>query len=189
MESSTEATPLRDETRARILAVALELFAERGFAATSTREVSERLGFTKAALYYHFRTKEDLLDALVRPVLDEMETLVGSAPAEQTPAARRSLLRGMIDLISAHEDVVRVVSQDPSARHRPPLARAELIFQRFIELLTGAETLDVSVRMRAAVVIGGIAAALSYAEPDDDPEAVREGIFAAACGALDLPVA
>ena len=39
-----------DQTRARILDVALELIADRGFAATSTREIAERLGVTKAAL-------------------------------------------------------------------------------------------------------------------------------------------
>ena len=43
---------------------ALDLFAEKGFAQTATRELAERLGFTKAALYYHFRTKDDLLAAL-----------------------------------------------------------------------------------------------------------------------------
>ena len=42
--------PTRDETRDRILEVTLQLIADHGFAATSTREISERLGFTKAAL-------------------------------------------------------------------------------------------------------------------------------------------
>jgi AcrR family transcriptional regulator len=42
-------------TRARILAIALELFAEQGFAGTSVADIAGRLGTTKAALYYHFR--------------------------------------------------------------------------------------------------------------------------------------
>src|SRR5262245_44199063 len=61
----SSAVTTSSETRARILATAVELIAEKGFAATTTRELSERLGFTKAALYYHFRTKDDLLVALV----------------------------------------------------------------------------------------------------------------------------
>jgi AcrR family transcriptional regulator len=177
----------RDETRARILAVALELIAERGFAATSTREMSERLGFTKAALYYHFRTKDDLLEALVQPALDEMEVLVEGVAPRPSPAARRELIRGFIELMGAHEDVIRVLSEDPSVRHRPPLARAEPIFRRFIQLLTGEESPDTAARTRALAALGGVQMALVNAEPDDDREVVREAAFAAACGALGLP--
>src|SRR5216110_1198663 len=51
----------RGDTRARIQRVALELFAEQGYDATSLREIAERLGVTKAALYYHFKSKEDIV--------------------------------------------------------------------------------------------------------------------------------
>ncbi|MFJ2912942.1 TetR/AcrR family transcriptional regulator [Streptomyces sp. NPDC087228] len=53
--------PRRGNTRQRIQDVALELFAEQGYEKTSLREISERLDVTKAALYYHFKTKEDIL--------------------------------------------------------------------------------------------------------------------------------
>ena len=43
----------RGDTRARIQQVALEMFAEQGYERTSLREIAERLGVTKAALYYH----------------------------------------------------------------------------------------------------------------------------------------
>ena len=52
------------DTRERILDVALELFTEQGFDGTSLREIAERLGVTKAALYYHFESKDDILLAL-----------------------------------------------------------------------------------------------------------------------------
>jgi AcrR family transcriptional regulator len=52
------------QTRERILDIALELFVEKGYDKTSLREIAERLGFTKAALYYHFHSKEDILMAL-----------------------------------------------------------------------------------------------------------------------------
>ena len=45
--------------------VALELFTENGYEATSLREIAERLGVTKAALYYHFKTKDEIIDSLV----------------------------------------------------------------------------------------------------------------------------
>lgn len=60
-------TVVQQDTRTRILGVALELIAEHGYAGTSTRVMCERLGFTKAALYYHFRAKEELVDDLLDP--------------------------------------------------------------------------------------------------------------------------
>ena len=51
-------------TKDRILDIALDLFTEKGFDGTSLREIAEKLGVTKAALYYHFASKDDILMAL-----------------------------------------------------------------------------------------------------------------------------
>ncbi|MGO9342834.1 MAG: TetR/AcrR family transcriptional regulator [Acidimicrobiales bacterium] len=51
-------------TRERILNVALELFTEKGYDGASLREIAERLDVTKAAIYYHFASKGDILMAL-----------------------------------------------------------------------------------------------------------------------------
>jgi len=58
------ATPEPTDTRQRILDVALDLFIEQGFDGTSLRQIAEQLGVTKAALYYHFESKDDILMAL-----------------------------------------------------------------------------------------------------------------------------
>lgn len=72
----------RTDTRARILVTAAELFAERGFAGTSMRDLADRLGVTPAALYYHFPSKGEILKELVdepianiRAVLDQKRDL------------------------------------------------------------------------------------------------------------------
>lgn len=71
---SSTPQPRRGNTRQRIQDVALDLFAEQGYEKTSLREISEKLDVTKAALYYHFKTKEDILvsifEDLNRPVED-----------------------------------------------------------------------------------------------------------------------
>jgi len=51
-------------TRERILDVALDLFVAQGYDGTSLRQIAEQLGVTKAALYYHFESKEEILRAL-----------------------------------------------------------------------------------------------------------------------------
>jgi AcrR family transcriptional regulator len=56
--------PAAPSTRERILDIALDLFIEQGFDKTSLRQIAEQLGFSKAALYYHFASKGDILMAL-----------------------------------------------------------------------------------------------------------------------------
>lgn len=56
--------PDANGTRERILDIALDLFVEKGYEKTSLREIAERLGFSKAALYYHFASKDEILLAL-----------------------------------------------------------------------------------------------------------------------------
>ena len=80
------APPLVDpksDTRQRILDVALDLFTEQGYDGTSLREIAEQLGVTKAALYYHFESKEDILMALHMRIHDfgrEALMLIGEEP-------------------------------------------------------------------------------------------------------------
>ncbi|MEV8598157.1 helix-turn-helix domain-containing protein [Streptomyces sp. NPDC052012] len=66
----------RGDTRQRIQDVALELFAEQGYEKTSLREIAERLEVTKAALYYHFKTKEEILVSIFEDLNRPVEELV-----------------------------------------------------------------------------------------------------------------
>src|SRR5579885_1273959 len=60
----------RTGTREQILSTALDLFLADGFEATSLRQIAEHLGITKAALWYHFPAKEQLVVELTRPFLN-----------------------------------------------------------------------------------------------------------------------
>ncbi|MEU9736985.1 helix-turn-helix domain-containing protein [Streptomyces sp. NPDC048002] len=66
----------RGNTRQRIQDVALELFAEQGYEKTSLREIAERLDVTKAALYYHFKTKEEIIVSLFEDLTTPIEDLI-----------------------------------------------------------------------------------------------------------------
>jgi AcrR family transcriptional regulator len=95
---SREARPSRD-TRAEILEVAAEMFTERGYEATSLREISERLGITKAALYYHFRSKEDIMRALIAPMGDVLTELVERLEAARDVAGWADALSWVIGMV------------------------------------------------------------------------------------------
>src|SRR3954453_6983222 len=91
---SSEPAGTRRDTRALIQDVALELFLEQGYEATSLREIAERLGVTKAALYYHFKTKEDIVASLTEDRVAAIDELIAWAKEQpRTQEARRELLR------------------------------------------------------------------------------------------------
>ncbi|MFE0702946.1 TetR/AcrR family transcriptional regulator [Streptomyces sp. NPDC058872] len=84
----------RGNTRQRIQDVALELFAEQGYEKTSLREIAERLDVTKAALYYHFKTKEDILIGIFEDLTRPMDELIEWAREQpRTLETKRETLR------------------------------------------------------------------------------------------------
>jgi AcrR family transcriptional regulator len=84
---------VREDTRTRIQEIALRLFTEQGYEATSLREIAEELGVTKAALYYHFKTKDDIVASLADLRIAELEELLTwSRSRPKTPETRRELL-------------------------------------------------------------------------------------------------
>jgi AcrR family transcriptional regulator len=175
-----------DDTRKRVLDVAMELIAEKGYAATSTREVCERIGFTKAALYYHFKAKEDLLGALVQPLLDAMADLTSGSQVQAAPAARREVVRRYVDLVAVHVDLMRVLYDDPSVRTQPALSGVRPFYARLHRLLTGTETPDAVDLARARAAIGAVHGALVRADPTENPDDLRDITFTAACSVLGL---
>ncbi|MFI6337956.1 TetR/AcrR family transcriptional regulator [Streptomyces sp. NPDC050535] len=66
----------RGDTRQRIQDVALDLFSEQGYEKTSLREIAEHLDVTKAALYYHFKTKEEILISLFQDLTRPLDELI-----------------------------------------------------------------------------------------------------------------
>ncbi len=67
------------QTREEILRAARELFTERGYAATSTRDVVEHTGVTRGALYHHFDDKTDLFRSVFVDLTEELNNTVASA--------------------------------------------------------------------------------------------------------------
>jgi AcrR family transcriptional regulator len=171
-------------TRQRILAVAVELFSARGFAGTSVRDIAEAMGMTKASLYYHFSSKEEILDAVTEPVRAELAGLVAWAAATPAPAPA-DLLTRLTDLMSRLAPLLSSLFNDPSALHSGQLEHARGQFRAFglalaaAPALAGLPTPVRLLRARCAIgaVRGGVLGALAsdprFAEPPDGERAVR----------------
>jgi AcrR family transcriptional regulator len=146
------------DTRARILVVALELVSERGFAGTSIRDLAERLDLTVAAIYYHFKSKDDLLDALVEPLIAGLTEL--SARAVSGELGQVDVLRELLTVLSGEgAKVMGVLHGDPSATLRLK-ARCEpdQIFAGIVRGIAGSD--DRSALLRATCAVGAIQAAV-----------------------------
>lgn len=66
-----------------ILDVAEELFAVKGFDGTSTNDILEKAGIARGTLYYHFKSKEDILDGVINRMIDQMEEKAAEIAANQ----------------------------------------------------------------------------------------------------------
>lgn len=92
----------RSDMRERIQQVAMELFTRQGYDKTSLREIADRLDVTKAALYYHFRTKEDILDSVVADLAKAVDEVVEWGRAQASVLqARQEVLRRLSELVSS----------------------------------------------------------------------------------------
>jgi len=115
------------EARRRVVVAAQELFRQRGVSGTSMQRVADQLGVTKGAVFYHFRTKQELAEASVELELDAAEeALRGAESSSSAHAAKEVLLEFMVDraverrrdATSLHDDPVLVGIRRGSARFR-----------------------------------------------------------------------
>ena len=100
----------KGNTKQEILQAALDLFSVQGYEATSISQLAEAVGIRKASLYSHFASKQEILDSLIRVVLERYETHSIFANAdwedpdfakgkEMTPEIAVEMLRGQVRYI------------------------------------------------------------------------------------------
>lgn len=104
----------RSDSRREILRVAEEIFAKKGYVATSTREIAEAVGVTKGLLFYHFRTKQQLYLTVIENLTDSLSRL---AIPEQLPgldrmAHIRSFIEGWTDFLAKHPDAQKLLTRE-----------------------------------------------------------------------------
>lgn len=158
------------DTRARIQDVAIRLFIEQGYETTSLREIAEALGVTKAALYYHFKSKEDIVASLVDDharTLDELTDWARRQPA--TPQTRREVIRRYAEKITdgRHHEVMQLVQRNQAALRG--MRKPELMRKRMQELIDAlSEPGDPpAVRLRRSMALFTLHA-VWFSLPDED---------------------
>ncbi|MBO3743285.1 TetR/AcrR family transcriptional regulator [Actinoplanes flavus] len=168
------------ETADRIRAAALELIAAKGVHQVSLREIAERVGITKPALYYHFASRDELVRSLVQPFIDEVE----EALARFGPGAdARELLGAYFDVAYRNRDVTAMIMRDPSILAMVDLASAVGDWRRrMVTMLAGPDAPLADV-VRVQMAIGGLGDC-TVVLPEAPPTELRESVLDAACDML-----
>jgi AcrR family transcriptional regulator len=176
------------DTRTRILDEAMGLFLVGGYTATSLRMIADAIGITQAAVYYHFRAKDDLLVALVDPLMSSYDAVLAAAEERadrERVVDRRALLGAILDHLRVHRDALRLATGDLAVGRHPAYApRIERAANRFAALVAAPGDLAAVTLARAALaVLVTPVVELSAAEVGE----VREVLLDAAVRVLDTP--
>ncbi len=168
------------DTRTRILDTSLELFSEHGFDGTTLQEIADRLGFTKAALYYHFRSKDDLLDALLTPAITGLDELLHAHEGQaDTPGQRRRFMGDYLDHLLSYRRLIAYMVRDLAILAHPTIAAASADRRVRIEAMLAGDHLDFNEQIRVAMAFRGIGGVIAQ-YPDADTAELREALLDAA---------
>ena len=174
----------RTDTRSRVLDAALQLFSEHGFEGSSLQQIADRLGVTKAALYYHFRSKDDLLQALVAPALADLDDILNAHErVHDTPARRREFMGDYVDYLLCHRQLIAYISRDLATLAHPAIADGNRARRARVEALLIGAGLEFDDQIRVAMAFGGVQAAIAQ-YPDVEESQLREALCSAAATLL-----
>ncbi|MGX1852575.1 TetR/AcrR family transcriptional regulator [Streptomyces sp. NBC_01456] len=169
----------RGNTHQRIQDVALELFSEHGYEKTSLREIAEKLEVTKAALYYHFKTKEDivisLFQDLTRPI-DDLVAWAGEQP--RTLETKQEIIRRYSEALRSAEPLFRFMQENQAAVRE--LSIGERFKERMLtlcDLLKEPES-ELADQVRCVTALFSMHAGMfAMQHVEGDPEEKRKAIL------------
>jgi AcrR family transcriptional regulator len=141
----------------RIAHLALARFRVSGFVGTSIADLAGALGISKAAIYYHYRSKDALLHRLVDPLLDAIDACIQdhTTPAASARTARQ-LLGAYLAVLLAHREVVPLVATDVAVLNHPSIGPRLRAQNQQLQSLLAVPNTDVAARLRAEAALGAI---------------------------------
>jgi len=121
-----------EERKKEILDVAEELFTAKGYESTSTTDILERVGIARGTLYYHFKSKEEILDALIDRIIQGMVSNIRLALSDKSTA-----LQKLISFVGAMKVDSAIGKEITDYAHKPQNALMHQKIQNsLLEVLT-----------------------------------------------------
>ncbi|MDC0742159.1 TetR/AcrR family transcriptional regulator [Polyangium mundeleinium] len=188
MTAGTAAT----DTRSRLLDAALRLFSEHGVEGTSLQMIADELGVTKAAVYYHFKTKDEITEAVAAPALQELDQIIEEARTKRSRSAQVDhALTGFVELIVRQRPLLGLYNSDPGMQrvvNRTFQAPRGADLKTRMKTVLAGEAPSLSDAIMVHVVFTGLTmagGAPQYADIDDDT--LREHLLDAGRRLLGRP--
>ncbi|WP_150959072.1 TetR/AcrR family transcriptional regulator [Microbacterium testaceum] len=170
--------------REGLLSVAVQLFNEQGYDATSVADLAKRLGLTKSALYHHFSSKEELLAVALDAALDGLEAVLDQPGAREGAASDRLrfVLTGATDVLVAQLPAVTLLLRvrGNSAVEQAALERRRVFDHRVTSLVAEAQAEgsvrdDVDAAVAARLLFGMINSVVEWYRPGGGVDGDRLG--------------
>ena len=177
-------------TRQRIIDVATDLFIEKGYEATSLREIAERVGVTKAALYYHFASKSEMVAAIIEPFVSAQQEWLAGLPDAPTDEQWADALGLVMDWMIDNRRIFQLFERNHEVfegLHAEGSDHDEL-HARVGTVLSNPDV-DVRRRIRMAAALGVSMAMVPMGDDsliDVDPDVLRDELRAAVRRALAM---
>jgi AcrR family transcriptional regulator len=172
------------DTRTRIQATALELFIQQGFTATSLQQIADRVGVTKAALYYYFPSKADLARSIFLPWKEDLDQFLDEAEADPDRDPR-DLIGDAFDVLVRHREAFLAMMTDGSIiKHIDLVAWTREWAVRLQQLFLGPEP-TMYERTRVSIAFGGLNDAI-FLLGDAPIEVVKPAAIDAVCAAIGI---
>ena len=172
--------PARGAARDHLIEVASVLFQARGFADVSMQQIADAVGVTKAALYYHFRSKEDLYEVVVQEAINQFWTAIIDRVKAVGPL--RETLRGIVEYTTAMMGEFSTRLMEDARHHLTPEALWRILAEHptperelqdlFRRAIAAGEMRPLNVEVVAEMFL---AMAMSLGEQGHAPRTIQPG--------------
>jgi AcrR family transcriptional regulator len=165
-------TAPRGLARGRVLDAAVALFGEHGVHGTSLQMIADRVGVSKAAVYYQFHSKEDIALEVIRPSIEDIARVIRIADALPDARQQRAVaVSGLVEMVVRHRRLAVMFYGDPAIDQLVMSAPDfKAVADRLRELLEGPDR-NVVDRIAFSVFFSGVGKAAADPELADIDDA------------------
>lgn len=160
----------RVDTRQRIVAAAVEAFAEKGFRGASTRDIARRADTNQGLITYHFRSKEELWKAAVDWIFgmlgSQLAQRLASLESEHPRDRAREAIREFVRFAAAHPELFRLMVGEGNVDNDRMKWLVDTHLKARFELVAGATTIDERLRPHAFYALAGAASLIFAVAPE-----------------------
>lgn len=157
-----------EERRKELVDTALGLFLDRGYEQTTVSDIVKKLGLAQGTFYYHFKSKAEILDAVVDSIASSLaEQVKGVVQSDADPGVRvRRVIHGLFATVAANHQLVAFFSKEGNERLHDRVKKAislriTPLLEQLMEDGLSAGRFDVPFPREAADVIMGIVSHLT----------------------------